>query len=524
MLLSQKNAPHVSLRSIFAVILLFVMLVPLSGVYFFRVLENELIRQTESELIAQGAFIAALYKEALAARELPEGYGRAIDIQPPRIDEKYSPLIPILDLKIDPILPSRQEAVATADPLPTFEIEAGKKIHPILEDVKLSTLTGFRVINPKGVAVAGTGEVGMSFADIQEVTAALKGTYTSVLRARLSDKPEPPLASISRAAKVRVFVAVPIIFKDRVIGAAYLSRSPRNIMKALYDERSGILFTALFGLVIIGLIGWVLTTMIGSPLKMLTRHAQQLADGGEPQTPFPTPYINELAILAHNFDVMAKKIDERSTYIRTFAMHLAHEFKSPLTSIQGAIELLREHSSDMLQNQRTRFMDNIVTDTDRLKSLVLRLLELARADVMDAGTEVAQLGGIFELLKRKYADKINIVYAEEALCVNAGTEILETAFSNLIENSLSHGADTITISVSSAPDETAIHFVDNGRGISVGNASKLFTPFFTTRREDGGTGLGLVISRSLLRACDGSIEYILGEQGAHFCIQLKTAM
>ncbi|TIW91434.1 histidine kinase dimerization/phospho-acceptor domain-containing protein, partial [Mesorhizobium sp.] len=77
---------------------------------------------------------------------------------------------------------------------------------------------------------------------------------------------------------------------------------------------------------------------------------------------------------------MAQKLQARSDSIQTFATHVSHELKSPLTAIQGAAELLRDSGEAMDEAERKRFSNNIVTDAGRLNLLVRRLLELARVE------------------------------------------------------------------------------------------------------------------------------------------------
>jgi signal transduction histidine kinase len=89
----------------------------------------------------------------------------------------------------------------------------------------------------------------------------------------------------------------------------------------------------------------------------------------------------EMAELSQAFLDMAQKLQARSDTIRTFATHVSHELKSPLTAIQGAAELLRDGGAEMDQTQHRRFCDNIVTDTDRLNQLVRRLIELAIREI-----------------------------------------------------------------------------------------------------------------------------------------------
>jgi len=65
-------------------------------------------------------------------------------------------------------------------------------------------------------------------------------------------------------------------------------------------------------------------------------------------------------------------------------------------------------------------------------------------------------------------------------------------------------------------------FCDNGRGVSPGNREKIYDPFFTTRREQGGTGLGLGIVRSLVEAHNGTIELREAGSGTTFALNFQT--
>ena len=108
----------------------------------------------------------------------------------------------------------------------------------------------------------------------------------------------------------------------------------------------------------------------------------------------------------------------------------------------------------------------------------------------------------------------------EKITAQIGTDILESVLTNIIENSFQNGAENVTIRPRKEDGGITIDISDDGPGISAGNRDKIFTPFFTTRRESGGTGLGLVICRSLLRAAGGSIDVLPAEKGAHIRLRL----
>lgn len=511
------------LSSILLIVHLFVLVIPIGTIYFFRLYENELVQQTESELIAQGAYISALYKQKVKelTAHTPD-YGTRVILKEKPQDEKYKVIFPILDLANSNVHPKRPDAVE-GTPADKYALEAGKFISPVLAEAINTTLAGFRITDYNGVIVAGRSEIGLSIAHSEEVANALKGEYSALLRTRISDEPPPSIASVSRNTGVRVFIALPIIDNNRVIGTVLLSRSPRNILKGLYYNQDRVMIAGGMIIFITILLALLTSYTIRRPIYALIRQTQRIAQGDKDVEPIDKPVTQELALLSDNISSMAHTIAERSDYIKNFAMHVSHEFKTPLTSIQGAIELIAEHGNSMPPEQFQKFLTNITKDTDRLKILMSRLLELARADVMHAESETINVNALLNEIQKKYAGKVQVAKSEQVYHADATAYILETVLGNLIENSLQHGAKTVSISTAAENDKVIIDVRDDGNGISDGNYAKLFTPFFTNKREQGGTGLGLVISRSLLRSVHSDIECIKSITGAHFRVLLSVA-
>lgn len=79
---------------------------------------------------------------------------------------------------------------------------------------------------------------------------------------------------------------------------------------------------------------------------------------------------------------------------------------------------------------------------------------------------------------------------------------------HLLRNAAEHGADTVTIRMTSNREARHLTIHDNGHGVSIGNAPRVFDPFFTTRRDAGGTGMGLTVVRAIMLAhhADVSLE------------------
>ena len=196
--------------------------------------------------------------------------------------------------------------------------------------------------------IAGGGDVGRSFAGVEEVQAALAGRYASALRQRIAARPVPPVYSLSRGTGVRVFVALPVVVGERVAGVVYASRTPNNIVKHLYGERGKVLAAALSILAVTLVIAYVAVRTISRPMHALIERTQRIASGDASAiAPLERHGTREMAELSAAFIDMARKLQARSETIRTFASHVSHELKSPMTAIHGAAELLRDTDGEM---------------------------------------------------------------------------------------------------------------------------------------------------------------------------------
>ena len=510
-----------SLGMIVTCMLIFVLALPLGGVWLFRFYDSQLVRETESELIAQGAFVKAIVKHELEQRDFPPGTFQNLVLQSK--DRILNHIEPELDLTTSPQLPRRDEAKPSIWPVQPVLLEIGGLLTTITQEAQRTTLAGFRVIDPNGTVIAGKSEIGQSLAHILEVRKALAGNYASVVRERTSKSPRPSIYSISRGTAIRVFVAMPIEYRGRVAGVVYLSRTPSHFLRELYDQRWKLAGAALFMLFITLLIAMIFVRTIKGPIEALNNRAKRIANGDRSAiSPLSSHGTREIAELSDGLLTMSEKLHDRSDYIRTFANHVSHELKSPLTSIQGAAELIKDSGEEMAVEQRNQFLENIQADTSRLTDLLIRLRDLA-------ATETPALAGKTTLPEA--IDKLTGVPSQLSISaehlpphpVAISDDNLRIILSNLIENSAKHAADKVEISAMVDEDAVRILIADNGSGISTANRAKIFDMFFTTRRDSGGTGMGLSIVQSILKTHNGSLELLESETGAHFQISLRLA-
>lgn len=506
------------LWAVLALVLASVMALPLAGIYFFRIYENQLVQQAEAELIAQSAALAAIYKKEIEARAPPAA--RKGPTAPDTTGEKHQPVAPRLDLTSDALLPPRPEAQPPSTTPEAAYFAMGAGLAPVIADIQRITLAGFRLLDATGVVIGGREEIGQSLAHIEEVAQALAGSFASALRLRVPRSEAPPLYSISRGTHVRVFVAMPVVVEARVAGVVYASRTPSNIVKQLYEQRGKLILAASVIVLLAALIGLVFYRTISGPVQALIARTNAIARGEKDALgPIPMHGTRELAHLSERFLAMARELNRRSDYIATFAAYVSHELKSPLTAIQGAAELMRD--SEMSAEDRTRFLDNIVADTSRLSLLLQRLRELARAENAPlAGT--AQLRAVVDALARAFPS-FTIATEGEDCVLRITADSLGALLTQLADNARQHGATQLTIAAARQGALARVLVSDNGCGVSPNNRAKIFDSFFTTRRENGGTGMGLAIARALAAAHGGAIDFVDSNAGAAFVITLPAA-
>jgi two-component system, OmpR family, sensor histidine kinase ChvG len=506
--------PALRLRAILFATLLFVAALPGISAVFLRVYENTLVQQTEAELIAQGSALAGAYRAFWPG-------GAAENPGPP----DYEPERPTIDLNQMPTLPVQPDARPGAVRPDPRALAAAAAMRPIVRDTTRTTLAATRLLDRNGIVVLGRGDGGLSYAHLPEVRQALAGETETVLRRRGGYEPRYALEVLSRASAIRVHHARPIRSGGEVIGALLLSRSPRGLFLGMYQDRGKIAIGIAGIFAILLLLAGLLSRGIARPIEALSEATEHVARGRVtvPEPP-PTAAI-EIRALYDNFAAMAERIERRSRYLKDFAAAVSHEFKTPIAGIRGALELIGDHGATMSEEERRRFIANATADADRLSHLLERLLAQARADMAvsaeNASTSLA--APIAEVADAHRVDDLAIRVEVEATPVAAPPELIEAVVETLIENSRQAGAREVLVMSRAAGDRVLLSISDDGPGIAASEHERIFEPFHTSRRTEGGSGLGLSIARSLLASVGATIVSRPAERGALFEISLPRA-
>jgi signal transduction histidine kinase len=195
---------------------------------------------------------------------------------------------------------------------------------------------------------------------------------------------------------------------------------------------------------------------------------------------------------------------------------VAHELRSPLTSVKGFTATLLAKWTRFTEDQKLVMLETVNADADRVTRLITELLDVSRIE--SGRIEVhRELVDIPARVRRLVTGRVAAGEAEDRFAIDAASELPETwldadkvdqILANLIENALRHGAGTVTTvveptAVAGVPG-VAVSVRDQGPGIAPELASRVFRQFWRAKRR-GGAGLGLFIVKGLVEAHGGTI-------------------
>jgi hypothetical protein len=264
---------------------------------------------------------------------------------------------------------------------------------------------------------------------------------------------------------------------------------------------------------------WALTDPYhGLPTR--TRHPERplfLADGTEVlvvvryvREPHRPRAVLRLVVSLHDAGQRARLERSRADLVST----VAHELRSPLTSVKGFTATLLSKWHRFTDDQKRVMLETVNADADRVTRLITELLDVSRIE--SGRLEVhRQLVDVPERARKLIAGRVAAGEPEDRFRLRVGDGMPETwldadkldqILSNLIENAVRHGAGTVTVVVEPAAggDAVAVSVQDEGEGIAPDLASRVFRQFWRGKRR-GGTGLGLYIVKGLVEAHGGSI-------------------
>lgn len=259
----------------------------------------------------------------------------------------------------------------------------------------------------------------------------------------------------------------------------------------------------------------LMSRVILAPVTRLSEASRQIARGEFGLNLTYDGTIPEFQDTYQSFNTMAKELSAIETLRSDFIANVSHEFKTPLTAIEGYAMLLQDH--ELPQKEQAECAEKILQSAGRLSTLVSNILMLTKLEQQTDRVEKApfwldeQLRQVMVGLEPLWGAKdLELDLELEPLRYNGSEDLLYHVWSNLLSNAVKFSPNGGVLSVRLEKREKSAVFTvtDRGPGMTADVQRHIFDKFYQgdhSRRQEG-SGLGLPLAKRITQLCGGTIS------------------
>lgn len=239
------------------------------------------------------------------------------------------------------------------------------------------------------------------------------------------------------------------------------------------------------------------------------------------------------------YDKLRDSEEDKTRLKRQLTQNVAHELKTPVSSIQGYLETIVSNP-DLDNETKDQFIQRCYAQSRRLSSLLADISTLNKLDDAPQGYEFENVNipDLLQAIQRDVSMQMESKHmtfralVEPDVVVSGNPSLLYSIFRNLIDNSIAYGGEGVTVTVQILSSDSSFYtfsFSDNGLGVAPEHIPHLFERFYRVdkgrSRKMGGTGLGLAIVKNSVLLHRGAISVRLGAAGGlEFIFTLPKAV
>lgn len=290
------------------------------------------------------------------------------------------------------------------------------------------------------------------------------------------------------------------------------------------------IITVLNIFIISGILMGTATQKMLKPIKQINEATKEVASGNF-EVELETKRKDEIAELIKNFNKMVKELKSIEGIQKDFVDNVSHEFKTPISSIQGFAQLLQEDEKS--KEERIEYSRIIIEESNRLLNLsnnMLKLSSLQNKELITNKQKIdisEQIKKAIYLLKKNWQEKnIKFNLNLEKKTFYGDEELIFQVWVNLIENAIKFSNDSGNVDIIMQSYDNKLKVIIKDYGIGIEDTAKIFDRFYQAdeSHSQSGFGLGLTIVKRIIELSEGEIliESKKGE-GSTFSVILPLA-
>lgn len=379
------------------------------------------------------------------------------------------------------------------------------------------------IINSKGVVISDTRSKGLfnvsSYANVlYEKSFNDNVVLEGILKEPVMSFAEPVIYDYT----IRGYVCI-IVPESRINSEAVVYMNVINMGLLII---AGVLFVAFAGIYM----------MAVYPTRKIRKAALEYAKGNY-DYPMNVKSHDEIRSLADTISYMVGEVKSVDDYQKKFIANISHDFRSPLTSIRGYAEAIKDGT--IPYEMQGKYLDIILFEADRLTKLTSNLLDLNKMDnngamlditSFDINKVIRNVAAAFEGICRNKKIVIELEFASMETFVDADMSRIQQVLYNLTDNAIkfSNSDSRIEIETEEKGSKVLVRVRDHGIGIPKDSVKRIWERFYKADSSRGkdkkGTGLGLSIVKEVIAAHDENISVISTEGvGTEFTFSLALS-
>ena len=281
-------------------------------------------------------------------------------------------------------------------------------------------------------------------------------------------------------------------------------------------------------------------------LSRFNRYFIQISDGVDrilDETDQPISLTPDLEFMETRLNVIKATLKQRKAAAieseqrkNDLVVYLAHDIKTPLTSVIGYLSLLNE-APDMPLEQRAKYSSITLNKALRLEELINEFFEITRFNLQHIELETGEIN--LSLMLEQLADEFYpllapknikaVVEADDGILIHGDANKLARVFNNILKNAASYSNENSTLVIKAAKQENRtvnVSFRNQGRQIPAHQLDTIFEKFFrldsARASNTGGAGLGLAIAKEIIELHKGTISAQSNDEFTEFMITLPA--